>query len=131
MHPPAVTSRRPCRVRTRLSHAHAARGAGARVGWVALRADGVLHFAGEATCGHEPATVHGALHSGHRAAEHIRGSPWPNSPGAYSLRGDAAGEASAAKSRSWPLARRPGPAPRGTHPDREPGTISGTARTQR
>ncbi|MGW4991805.1 FAD-dependent oxidoreductase [Streptomyces mirabilis] len=37
--------------------------------------DGVLHFAGEATCGQEPATVHGALHSGHRAAEHIRGSP--------------------------------------------------------
>ncbi|WTU55780.1 FAD-dependent oxidoreductase [Streptomyces sp. NBC_00056] len=39
--------------------------------------DGVLHFAGEATCGHEPATVHGALHSGHRAAERILGSPIP------------------------------------------------------
>ncbi|MFD4652424.1 flavin monoamine oxidase family protein [Streptomyces sp. NPDC058441] len=37
--------------------------------------DGVLHFAGEATCGREPATVHGALQSGHRAAERILGSP--------------------------------------------------------
>lgn len=37
--------------------------------------DGVLHFAGEATCGHEPATVHGALHSGHRVAERILGAP--------------------------------------------------------
>ncbi|MGW3449642.1 flavin monoamine oxidase family protein [Streptomyces sp. NPDC001076] len=37
--------------------------------------DGVLHFAGEATCGHEPATVHGALYSGHRAAERVLGSP--------------------------------------------------------
>ncbi|TWV45980.1 FAD-binding protein [Streptomyces misionensis] len=36
--------------------------------------DGVLHFAGEATCGREPATVHGALQSGHRAAERILGS---------------------------------------------------------
>ncbi|MFI1092329.1 flavin monoamine oxidase family protein [Streptomyces sp. NPDC020917] len=37
--------------------------------------DGVLHFAGEATWGREPSTVHGALHSGHRAAERILGSP--------------------------------------------------------
>nr|BFD80739.1 FAD-dependent oxidoreductase [Streptomyces sp. Xyl84] len=37
--------------------------------------DGVLHFAGEATCGREPATVHGALLSGHRAAERVLGSP--------------------------------------------------------
>lgn len=37
--------------------------------------DGVLHFAGEATWGRDPATVHGALHSGHRAAERILGSP--------------------------------------------------------
>ncbi|MEW2623325.1 FAD-dependent oxidoreductase [Streptomyces sp. NPDC048106] len=36
--------------------------------------DGVLHFAGEATCGREPATVHGALQSGHRVAEQILGS---------------------------------------------------------
>ncbi|MCQ4208347.1 FAD-dependent oxidoreductase [Streptomyces longispororuber] len=39
--------------------------------------DGVLHFAGEATYGHEPATVHGALLSGHRAAERILGTPIP------------------------------------------------------
>ncbi|MER6531560.1 NAD(P)/FAD-dependent oxidoreductase [Streptomyces sp. NPDC001508] len=37
--------------------------------------DGVLHFAGEATWGRDPATVHGALNSGHRAAERILGSP--------------------------------------------------------
>lgn len=37
--------------------------------------DGVLHFAGEATWGREPATVHGALRSGHHAAERILGSP--------------------------------------------------------
>lgn len=37
--------------------------------------DGVLHFAGEATWGREPSTVHGALHSGHRAAERVLGSP--------------------------------------------------------
>ncbi|WP_309101946.1 FAD-dependent oxidoreductase [Microbacterium sp.] len=35
--------------------------------------DGVLHFAGEATWGEEPATVGGALYSGHRAAERITG----------------------------------------------------------
>ncbi|MFF3883518.1 FAD-dependent oxidoreductase [Streptomyces sp. NPDC001914] len=40
--------------------------------------DGVLHFTGKATCGQGPAAVHGALHSGHRPAEHIHGSPWPN-----------------------------------------------------
>ena len=34
---------------------------------------GVLHFAGEATWGEEPATVEGALRSGHRAAERITG----------------------------------------------------------
>jgi monoamine oxidase len=33
----------------------------------------VLHFAGEATWGEEPATVEGALRSGHRAAERILG----------------------------------------------------------
>lgn len=35
--------------------------------------DGVLHFAGEATWGDEPATVGAALYSGHRAAERILG----------------------------------------------------------
>ncbi|MFI9784202.1 flavin monoamine oxidase family protein [Kitasatospora sp. NPDC051984] len=39
--------------------------------------DGVLHFAGEATYGHEPATVHGALLSGHRAAERVLGAELP------------------------------------------------------
>nr|WP_314841281.1 FAD-dependent oxidoreductase [uncultured Microbacterium sp.] len=37
--------------------------------------DGVLHFAGEATWGDEPATVGAALYSGHRAAERILGRP--------------------------------------------------------
>ncbi|MFJ7199621.1 flavin monoamine oxidase family protein [Streptomyces sp. NPDC098926] len=37
--------------------------------------DGVLHFAGEATWGRDPATVHGALKSGCRVAERILGSP--------------------------------------------------------
>jgi len=36
---------------------------------------GVLHLAGEATWGEEPATVHSALLSGHRAAERILGRP--------------------------------------------------------
>ena len=36
-------------------------------------ADGVLHFAGEATWGDEPATVGAAYYSGHRAAERILG----------------------------------------------------------
>ncbi|REJ06647.1 FAD-dependent oxidoreductase [Microbacterium bovistercoris] len=36
-------------------------------------ADGVLHFAGEATWGDEPATVGGAYASGHRAAERVLG----------------------------------------------------------
>lgn len=36
-------------------------------------ADGVLHFAGEATWGEEPATVGAAYYSGHRAAERILG----------------------------------------------------------
>ncbi|MEV8251019.1 FAD-dependent oxidoreductase [Microbacterium sp. NPDC076768] len=35
----------------------------------------VLHFAGEATWGDEPATVGAALYSGHRAAERILGTP--------------------------------------------------------
>jgi len=35
--------------------------------------EGVLHFAGEATWGEEPATVGAALYSGHRAAERILG----------------------------------------------------------
>ena len=35
--------------------------------------DGVLHFAGEATWGDEPATVGAALYSGHRAAERLLG----------------------------------------------------------
>lgn len=37
--------------------------------------DGVLHFAGEATWGDEPATVGAAYYSGHRAAERILGRP--------------------------------------------------------
>lgn len=37
--------------------------------------DGVLHFAGEATWGEEPATVGGAYASGRRAAERILGRP--------------------------------------------------------
>ncbi|MFB4353826.1 FAD-dependent oxidoreductase [Microbacterium sp. LS_15] len=37
--------------------------------------DGVLHFAGEATWGDEPATVGAAFYSGHRAAERILGTP--------------------------------------------------------
>jgi monoamine oxidase len=37
--------------------------------------DGVLHFAGEATWGEEPATVGGAYASGARAAERVLGQP--------------------------------------------------------
>lgn len=37
--------------------------------------DGILHFAGEATWGAEPATVGAAYASGHRAAERILGRP--------------------------------------------------------
>lgn len=37
--------------------------------------DGVLHFAGEATWGQEPATVGAAYCSGHRAAERVLGHP--------------------------------------------------------
>lgn len=37
--------------------------------------DGVLHFAGEATWGDEPATVGAAFYSGHRAAERVLGAP--------------------------------------------------------
>lgn len=37
--------------------------------------DDVLHFAGEATWGDEPATVGAAFYSGHRAAERILGHP--------------------------------------------------------
>ena len=38
---------------------------------LAAPVDGVLHLAGEATWGDEPATVEGAFRSGHRAAERI------------------------------------------------------------
>jgi len=38
---------------------------------------GVLHFAGEAAWSTDPATVHGALLSGHRAAERILGAEIP------------------------------------------------------
>lgn len=38
---------------------------------------GVLHLAGEATWGDDPATVPGALLSGHRAAEHVLGRAVP------------------------------------------------------
>lgn len=38
---------------------------------------GVLHLAGEATWTDDPATVNGALRSGHRAAERILGRPIP------------------------------------------------------
>jgi monoamine oxidase len=38
---------------------------------------GVLHLAGEATWSTDPATVNGALLSGHRAAERILGRPIP------------------------------------------------------
>ncbi|MCA1305999.1 FAD-dependent oxidoreductase [Microbacterium esteraromaticum] len=37
--------------------------------------DGILHFAGEATWGAEPATVGAAYYSGHRAAERVLGHP--------------------------------------------------------
>ncbi|MBN8205838.1 FAD-dependent oxidoreductase [Microbacterium esteraromaticum] len=37
--------------------------------------DGILHFAGEATWGAEPATVGAAYYSGHRAAERVLGRP--------------------------------------------------------
>ncbi|GAB3599852.1 flavin monoamine oxidase family protein [Microbacterium tumbae] len=37
--------------------------------------DGVLHFAGEATWGEDPATVTGAFASGRRAAERVLGTP--------------------------------------------------------
>ncbi|MFZ7089165.1 flavin monoamine oxidase family protein [Curtobacterium sp. RRHDQ10] len=40
---------------------------------VAEPIDGVLHLAGEATFAEEPATVHGALLSGHRAARRVLG----------------------------------------------------------
>lgn len=38
---------------------------------------GVLHLAGEASWGEDPATVTGALCSGHRAAERVHGAPIP------------------------------------------------------
>ncbi|MFT4235337.1 MAG: FAD-dependent oxidoreductase, partial [Microbacterium sp.] len=38
---------------------------------------GVLHLAGEATWTDDPATVTGALCSGHRAAENVLGHPVP------------------------------------------------------
>ncbi|MGX5696444.1 flavin monoamine oxidase family protein [Agromyces soli] len=42
---------------------------------VATPVGGVLHLAGEGSWGEEPATVEGALRSGHRAAERILGRP--------------------------------------------------------
>jgi monoamine oxidase len=42
---------------------------------VATPIDGRLHLAGEATYAEEPATVHGAMLSGHRAAERVLGRP--------------------------------------------------------
>ncbi|MFE6734011.1 flavin monoamine oxidase family protein [Microbacterium sp. NPDC057650] len=42
---------------------------------LAAPVDGVLHLAGEATWGDEPATVGGAYASGHRAAERVLGHP--------------------------------------------------------
>ncbi|POX55891.1 hypothetical protein C3489_08550 [Streptomyces sp. Ru71] len=43
--------------------------------------DGVPHFAGEATWGREPATVHGALHSGRQSTVSRRGAaPLPGPP---------------------------------------------------
>ncbi|MFE6995134.1 flavin monoamine oxidase family protein [Microbacterium sp. NPDC057659] len=48
--------------------------------------DGVLHFAGEATWGDEPATVGGAYASGHRAAERILGRPVDRAEFAAGLR---------------------------------------------
>jgi polyamine oxidase len=47
--------------------------------------DGVLHFAGEATWGDEPATVGAAYYSGHRAAERILGRPVDLAAFAYGI----------------------------------------------
>ncbi|WP_322479227.1 flavin monoamine oxidase family protein [Nesterenkonia sp. HG001] len=44
---------------------------------LAIPLGGVLHIAGEATWGQDPATVTAALCSGHRAAENILGRPLP------------------------------------------------------
>lgn len=44
---------------------------------IATPVDGVLHLAGEATWSDCPATVNGALLSGHRAAERVLGEPVP------------------------------------------------------
>lgn len=44
---------------------------------IAEPVDGVLHLAGEATWGEDPATVNAAMRSGHRAAERILDSPLP------------------------------------------------------
>lgn len=46
---------------------------------IATPIDGVLHLAGEATWGADPATVNAALCSGHRAAERILGKALPYS----------------------------------------------------
>lgn len=46
---------------------------------IATPIDGVLHLAGEATWGADPATVNAALLSGHRAAERIFGTALPYS----------------------------------------------------
>jgi monoamine oxidase len=57
---------------SRGSYSHVAAGASHRDhDALAGPVDGVLHFAGEATWGAEPATVGGAYLSGHRAAERI------------------------------------------------------------
>lgn len=44
---------------------------------LAVPVGGVLHLAGEATWGDDPATVPGALLSGHRAAENVLGRAVP------------------------------------------------------
>ncbi|MFD8481449.1 flavin monoamine oxidase family protein [Kitasatospora sp. NPDC059673] len=76
--------------------------------------DGVLHFAGEATYGHEPATVHGALLSGHRAAERILGTELPLTGLTRALRpvppGDPAAVAARREGRSARPTTEPGPA---------------------
>lgn len=60
------------------SYSYVARGASyADHDAIATPVDGVLHLAGEATWSDCPATVNGALLSGHRAAERVLGEPVP------------------------------------------------------
>ena len=60
------------------SYSYVARGASyADHDAIATPVDGVLHLAGEATWSDCPATVNGALLSGHRAAERILGASIP------------------------------------------------------